>query len=186
MDPVCFLDMDGVLVDFVAGAHKVHGKTYEYKSVTWEFMKHFGVSNNDFWAPMGFDFWADLPWTKEGPELLRGLERYFPESIVLMTSPCLTVGSVEGKVEWIRRNMPNYARKFFVGPAKHLAAGPGKVLIDDHDNNVDLFRLYGGNAVLIPRPWNRLADFAPDGHFVPDDILHEIEVRCLGGVVHGR
>ena len=47
-------------------------------------------------------------------------------------------------------------RQFLIGPSKHLCANPETLLIDDSDKNVDSFRKCGGQAVLVPRPWNSL------------------------------
>lgn len=181
MKPVCFLDLDGVLVDFVKGAYKLHSQPYDPAArIPYDFMSTFGISNNEFWAPMDFDFWAGLGWTTEGKELLRGLERLFgQENIVLLTSPCLTVGSVEGKIEWIRQNLPAYSRQFFVGPCKHLAAGPDKILIDDHDDNCIKFLAYGGHARLVPRPWNAEKNGTEQGLFDINQFLYVTE-RIVG------
>lgn len=173
MKSVCYLDLDGVLVDFVGGALKVHGKTLSPDSVRWNFHEQIEVTPEEFWKPFGYHFWCKLGWTVEGPILLNLLERIFGEDIVLMTSPCETEGSVEGKVDWIKTHLPNYKRKFFVGPAKHLAAGPTKILVDDHEGNTDKFISRHGKAVLVPRPWNRLIGETNDrGQF---DVYRVIE-----------
>lgn len=177
MTPVCYLDMDGVLVDFVAGACQVHRSTLylEPHLVTWDFWKTMGHTEAEFWAPMGFNFWADLNWTSEGSELLKRIEDIFGENVVLMTSPCDTIGSVEGKVEWIRRNCPTYSRRFFVGPPKHLTAAPSKLLVDDSDDNISKFKAAGGQAVLVPRPWNASRHLmTPGGGFVVADVLNQL------------
>lgn len=168
MTPVCFLDLDGVLVDFVGGAFRLHGRSVPAADVQWGFPEQLGFSGvNDpaFWEPMGFDFWAGLAWTPEGRDVLRSVEAAFGDRVAVMTSPCDTPGAVEGKVAWVRRELPAYRRRFFVGPAKDMAAGPGKVLVDDHDANVDKFVAAGGAAVLVPRPWNRRRDETVDGRF---------------------
>ena len=133
---------------------------------------------------MGHGFWAYVEWTLVGKELLAGLERLFHGEVVLMTSPCDTEGSVSGKVEWIRRELPAYSRRFFVGPCKHAAAGPGKVLIDDHDANVDMFKSHGGRAVLVPRPWNQDKWKTKAGLFDPEWVLNDAE-RIVGEINRG-
>ena len=170
MTSVCYLDLDGVLVDFVGGALAVHGKHMPAAEVRWGFPAQIGFSGADdpaFWQPLGFDFWANLNWTPAGRDLLAGVEAIFADRVVLMTSPCDTPGGVEGKVAWVRRNLPGYSRRFFVGPAKHLAAAPGKILVDDHDANCERFRAHGGAAVLVPCPWNQ-ASSQVDAHGRPD------------------
>jgi hypothetical protein len=41
--------------------------------------------------------------------------------------------------------------------AKASVAGPGKILIDDKNENIDEWEAAGGIGILYPRPWNRLA-----------------------------
>lgn len=174
--PVCYLDLDGVLVDFVAGALAIHGADIEPGQVRWDFWTQLGMDESAFWAPMGFDFWAGLGWTAEGKELLHGVEAIFGEKVLLMTSGLLP-GAVEGKATWIRRELPEYTRRFFVGAAKHLTAGPGKVLLDDHDGNTDRFAAHGGRAVLVPRSWNRRRAEAHGGRFNVPLILEELRLH---------
>lgn len=159
MTPVLFLDLDGVIVDFVAGAFRAHGRRPPPPlDVRWGFPAQMGFTGTDdpaFWAPLGHDFWANLPWTAEGRAVVAAAEAAYGEHhVAVMTSPCDTPGSVEGKVAWVRREMPRYARRLFVGPAKHLAAGPGKLLVDDHGPNCERFAAAGGESLLVPRPWN--------------------------------
>lgn len=184
MTHVCFLDLDGVLVDFVGGSLDLHGKTIPPDQVTWDFPQQVGFSGTraaEFWAPLGREFWAGLGWSAEGDKLLKGIESIFGDNVVLMTSPCDTDGSVEGKVDWVKKNLPAYRRKFFVGPPKHLAAGPYKIMVDDHDANVDKFVSHGGKAVLVPRPWNRRRVMTDrDGRFSVAQVLNEVRAQLLG------
>jgi hypothetical protein len=180
MRKVCFLDLDGVLVDFVSGALALHGVTLPRSEVRWNFLTQIGfdgINDPRFWSPMGHDFWANLPWTAEGPLVLLAVERlYGADNVALMTSPCDTPGSVEGKLSWVCRELPAYRRRLFVGPAKHLAAGPGKVLVDDHDANVDKFCAAGGSALLVPRPWNRRrGETDSEGRFCVERFAADLE-----------
>ncbi len=190
MSAVCYLDLDGVLVDFVGGALKAHGKTLPPADVGWGFAASIGFSGLDdpaFWAPMGHDFWDGLGWTAEGRVVLDQVENLFGDRVVLMTSPCDTPGAVGGKVSWIRRELPAYRRRFFVGPAKHLAAGPTKVLVDDHDGNADKFVEGGGLVVMPPRPWNRRrGESDPSGGFCLKAFGAELYAAWAAACHNGR
>ncbi len=176
VEAVCFLDMDGVLVDFIGGSLKAHGINLHKRDCEWSFFNKLGLTDAQFWDPLGHDFWANLEWTSEGKELIKELEYLFRERIVLCTSPCETPGGVEGKIAWIKRELPAYRRRFFVGPPKALAASPCKVLIDDHDLNVEAFVLEGGHGVLVPRPWNRNKHLTNDeGDFEVKRLIAQIE-----------
>ena len=164
MSITVFFDLDGVLANFVGGALRLHNRDHDVpvESCRWNFMTQLGFTGeNDpaFWAPLGFDFWAGLSPYSDGMALLRATEQRFAKDgvgeIGLLTSPCDTPGCVDGKRAWVAKHLPSYRRKLFVGSAKQLFAGPGKLLIDDHDSNVNAFEAAGGRAVQPPRPWNR-------------------------------
>lgn len=153
---ICYLDMDGVLVDFVNGALYEHAVTIPEGDVQWDFNKQLNIPDPEFWGPFGRSFWANLDWTREGALLLNALEYEFgTDHIVILSSPCGTPGCAEGKLDWIKKHIPQYKRQFLFGPAKHLCASPSHILIDDSDSNVEKFRMYGGHACLVPRSWNK-------------------------------
>lgn len=153
-----FVDMDGVLVDFVGGALDLFGSDLDIADTRWDFPGQIGFQGGndpEFWDPLGYEFWAGLEWTREGESLLRQLEVLVGQpNIGLLTSPCHTKGCAEGKREWVKQHLPQYQRQLFLGSAKHLFASPRKILIDDHDPNVENFQKYSGQSILVPRPWN--------------------------------
>lgn len=168
--PTIFFDMDGVLADFVLGAFALHGRSVPMEDVRWDFLTQIGfdgVNDPAFWEPMGFDFWAGLPAYEDGMQLLaRAAEMVGADRIGLLTSPCDTPGCVDGKRDWVARRLPAYRKRLFVGSAKQLFAGPGKILVDDHDANADAFRAAGGQTFQPPRPWNRYRPYClPGGAF---------------------
>jgi 5' nucleotidase, deoxy (Pyrimidine), cytosolic type C protein (NT5C) len=154
MKPVCYLDLDGVLVDFHKGVMAFHRHFQPYETLTWDIWDSWNMSAEAFWGPLGYDFWLNLPWTPEGKTFLQGVEKVFKDRIVITTSPCWTPGCAQGKLDWIKREIPHLFRSTSIGPAKHLLAGPGKLLIDDSDSNIKLFVDEGGTAIRVPRPWN--------------------------------
>lgn len=175
--PVCYLDLDGVLVNFVLGAFMAHGRfDLLFSEVQWNFHEQLGIPAKEFYAPMGREFWAGLPWTPEGKNFLAQIEHVFgEENVVLLTAPVDTPGCAEGKIEWIKREMPSYAKRFFIGSPKHLAACETKLLVDDNEQNVNTFRVAGGSAVLVPRPWNsRRRETNDFGLFGPYQIAREV------------
>lgn len=152
--PICYLDMDGVLVDFVSGALALHRSDLPYEEVAWELDKQLGMEPEQFWGPMDRDFWANLSWTPEGKYLLQGIEKRFGNRVAIATSPgderCML-----GKLDWLRRELPQYVKRTFFGQDKSLLAGWGRILVDDCDGHVAPFHEQGGQAILFPRPWNR-------------------------------
>lgn len=157
----CFLDLDGVITDFVKATCQAHGRENPYEgenpSEEWHMDKVFGMTSEQFWAPLSsVNFWASLEWTIDGIEILKAVEDTFgKENICILTSPMKDHDCSGGKHWWIAKNLPDYERRFFIGAAKHFMVGPEKVLIDDHDMNVENFRTDGGHAILVPRQWNK-------------------------------
>jgi hypothetical protein len=174
---ICFLDLDGVLVDFVAGVLKHYGlpadtpwPTYHHDHVLCE---RLGLSRDDFWSPCGEAFWSELSWTAEGRELLHTSEACFgPDNVYLLSHPCPTYGCLEGKKRWVDQHLPDYRGRLFLGAAKHAFAAATKVLIDDSDDNVARFRAAGGHAVLVPRPWNQKC-----GHDTVEYVKRSVDSR---------
>lgn len=162
MTPTVFLDMDGVLVDFVGGICRALGKPYPYDHPSsfgiWETWKLLGATEAEFWtACHSRVFWSLLDWMPDGKEMLATItERVDPKQVFLLTSPSLSPGSYAGKAEWVQREMPEFSGRLLMGSAKHLLAGESRIMIDDANHNVDGFRASGGEAILVPRPWNRL------------------------------
>lgn len=161
--PHIFLDMDGVVSDFISASLRLHARLDALDA--WppgerDIPKVIGVSKGLFWKVIdaqGGDFWASLapfPWMAE----LIALVREFGPLTVL-TAPSLSPSCVEGKVRWLYEHFPKENGKrftdFLIGPRKDLLAQLGRVLIDDADANVEAFRAAGGQAILFPQPWNR-------------------------------
>lgn len=183
--PVLYLDMDGCPVDFVGGALQAHNRTLPYDEIRWDLPAQLGMFAKDFWNPLGRSFWANLNWTVDGLKILRGVEAIFGVNICVLTSPCETDGCIDGKRDWIKRNMPEYRRRALVGSAKSLAASPRHILLDDHEPNVDAFIKEGGQAVLLPRPWNRRRDDYKSGMTL-GDVMGELREAAwrAGGCCH--
>lgn len=153
------LDMDGVLVDFVKGACEFHGKTYPYgtgKQAPWDLEPIFQMTAPELWDPLGYEFWKNLEPYPHMEEFVGLLESKFGEEhICLLTSPVRTKGCIEGKMDWIRHYLPQYRRRFLVGPAKEFCASEKHALVDDHQVNIDKFIDAGGHTFLVPAAWNR-------------------------------
>jgi 5'(3')-deoxyribonucleotidase len=161
----CFLDMDGVLADFVGGvsaAHKLQSP-YENENLgisrfgVFDMEKLWGMSAEKFWEPTNNSgFWAFLSETPEAVQLVRLVNDIFgQENIAILTSPSQHEGCFKGKKEWIRKHFPQFNKNIIFGSAKEFMASPDRVLVDDRDKNIDGFEAAGGHGVLVPRAWNR-------------------------------
>lgn len=155
----CFVDMDGVLVDFVGGALQRVGREFpDWPPGEFNMSKVLGMASHRFWERLnGADFWSGLSPTPECHPLMAHLESTFGSwDICILSSPTRDPQCLAGKVMWLEKHLPDYRRRFLLGPEKRFCAGPDNLLIDDADHKVDAFRNAGGCAILFPRPWNRL------------------------------
>ncbi len=172
------LDLDGVIVDMVGGMEE----HFDIKIKEWPkgeqllekvFEKVFDMSPKRLWANLGFEFWSNLKWTKDGQRILTKLTMAFgQENIVICTSPTLNPQAAAGKMAWIQKQLPVFSRSFLIGSPKEFLAQDQSILIDDFDYNVNKFRKHGGHAILVPRPWNSNHEL--------DTLTHITE--CLKGI----
>lgn len=118
---ICFLDMDGVLVDLES---KV------------DFSKH--VS----WDNYNSCFWATLPETKDCWSIIALASAYYSD--VRLLTKYANAESAKGKIQWAERTgLP----VVLTDNDKSFCA-KGNVLIDDYDKNITAWRLMGGFGVL--------------------------------------
>ena len=150
----CFLDMDGVLVDFVRGASEYYNlKLLPYPYIEeWNFIQFSGMTESDFWLPLGREFWANLHWTPDGNNILSLIESHFDKKDICLSSiPCMNSESSTGKIDWINKNLPEYKNRYLLGPDKRFYTSINTVLIDDNERNINNCK---GHGILVPRPWN--------------------------------
>lgn len=157
---LCYLDMDGVIVDLHGVVHKKFGIHDPADQKAWNEGKY-PLSDEELWSGTDNHWWENLPWTSDGKAILKVVEEAFgKENVVICTKPARYLGSVEGKILWLQKNLPSYLDRYIITRSKHLCASYGKVLIDDSDGNVKKFREHDGRAILCPRRWNEGAEWA--------------------------
>jgi 5'(3')-deoxyribonucleotidase len=189
--PIIYLDLDGVIAEFVVTAMRHHGAPItsdgEYPdNCEWDIVKATNMlrgtinlpplSATKFWDALGHDFYATLPFYPGALNFIDGLEDI--GDVYLATSVTLTPGCSSGKQVWIDQYLPKYKRRSFLGARKEHLSQEGRILIDDRDLNCDRFErddngnYRGGHAVLVPRPWNRAGYDGRDDFYAP--LLTEI------------
>jgi 5'(3')-deoxyribonucleotidase len=156
----CFLDMDGILADFVEGVMTRFNRRIsmaEWPSGEFNIETALGLPPGRVWGSQNEQFWSGLPPTPDGKQILDLVETQFgQDNVCILSSPSANPASLSGKLIWIKAHIPDYRRRFLIGPPKHFCAAPTHVLIDDSDKNVVAFREAGGIGILLPRPWNAL------------------------------
>lgn len=154
-----YLDLDGVLCDFVSAAYRAHGREYQGETLDWDFFRQWGLNASQFWRAIdneGEPFWAGLqpyPWAYD----LRDLVASYDQEYRVATSPSEHPSSAAGKVAWIRNHLPGVTgKRRHLTAAKADLAKAGRVLIDDSKANCAEWCAAGGRAILFPAPHNGL------------------------------
>lgn len=188
MKPITvFFDLDGVLADWVRGVMSLHRKYLPVSDVRWELQDQLGIEATKFWGDQGELFWKNLGMLYDGFHLLHMVRDYVqPMNTCVLSSPCRTYGCDAGKRRWIDEHLPaDMRRRCFLGNDKSVIAGPGKLLIDDHDDNVDGWIKAGGSALLVPRPWNRERAYCDiNGFFHVERMFNSVQscIEVMRGV----
>ena len=156
-----YVDMDGVLVDFVKGAE-------EYFKITFALNNRRGITPAQFvtlwegpkgWRQLKKDwptFWMDLDPEPSSSQLLKLVRPHHPA--VLTAIPKGWPSSATGKRIWCRRHIPNWGRhpneEFLAVDRSQKrqyakqADGTPNLLIDDFDKNIAEWKSAGGIGLL--------------------------------------
>lgn len=145
-----FIDLHGVLVDFIGQVEKVtgidiysdtknHGDWHAPSKVIPDFRKIIDSQP--------IEFWETMPILEDGVEMLNGYGR----NCVILTTPWGNGASYVGTDRLIRKFFPDVPHMF--AHNKHCIA-TGNMLIDDKDENVNAWIENRGRGILYPRIWN--------------------------------
>ena len=145
-----FLDLDGVIVDFVSGFEKVM-EANGYGKV---FRQSFWTDNEALCKEMIKNtpgFWENLGWTKDGKVLWDYVKRYQP--CIISTPTFEDPDCIPSKMAWVDRNLPEAGdvhlirRSHKVLYAKDKVSGKPNLLVDDHISTVNEWRQSGCPAI---------------------------------------
>ena len=157
----CFLDMDGVLADYYAGVCRAFGLDpwpYKCRLGDWDFYtgEPLGLTTEQVAPKMDAEFYAGLDLLPDARRIVETAEAWYQGDVYFLTSPWDTPGCFDGKLAWVKKHFPKYARRMLVGSAKEACAHPDAILFDDSPVNCKKFReaKFRGEAFLVPRPWN--------------------------------
>jgi hypothetical protein len=124
--PKLFLDADGVLADFDAGARALLGMTpAEYEA------RH---GRRDFWRRIAAapNFYATLPEMPDARRLFDGVEHLKP---TILTGLPLGNWAAPQKVKWASEHFPGVPIITCMARDKHRHMSVGDVLVDDRENH---------------------------------------------------
>jgi len=159
--------MDDVLVDFHKSSILAQKLDEPYSDIIrywprgqWGIPETLGLYESDFWSNLDSkDFWANLtklPWADALVEF--GLSNF--EQVRIITHPVETPACYAGKRASASQHFGDL--DLILCREKWLMASEDRVLVDDKEENVQLWRESSGPAVLFPRVWNSLYRYAED------------------------
>lgn len=156
-----YLDMDGVLTDFIGGCIKAHKKDTKHEDIKeFEFYHElWGMSDDDFWQPLQTaSFWSGLDKEPGCDELVSLVRRLVSDGLYsgfeVVTRPSYSHPlSINGKLTWLKRLFGNDFSDVTFTENKYNLARNG-VLIDDSERNYTKFKANEGKAILYPQYWN--------------------------------
>jgi hypothetical protein len=131
-----FLDCDGVLADFDAGAREVLGgltpRQFEER-----------YSRGEFWKRLARtpDFYATLPLIKDARELFDAVEHLRP---TILTGLPLGNWAAPQKVKWAAEHFPGVPIITCMARDKYRYMEPGDVLVDDREDHRGKWEDAGG------------------------------------------
>ncbi len=130
-------------------------------------MKPDNITADEFWPLVKPEIWSWMP-LREDTEWLLDLCAgcVGQENVMICTKSLGHPLHFAGKIQWMYDNLPYWIQgQFSITPIKHAYARHDVLLIDDAPGNVDKFRATrGGQAILVPRPWNRNYRLDPHTH----------------------
>lgn len=133
--PHLFLDCDGVLADFDAGAKAILGMDAAAFQA-----KH---GNGEFWKSLASaaNFYGDLPEMPDAQQLFQAVEHLRP---TILTGLPLGRWAAPQKQRWAAAHFPGVPIITTMARNKHLHMQKGDVLVDDRENHRQLWEDAGG------------------------------------------
>lgn len=179
-----YVDMDGVTCNLVKGLCCTLSSAPDYDRCIkewprgeYDFAKRFGgeIPKN----LLDMNFWCYLEPLPLLEYLIHAVDKYRVKASVL-TDAGFAPYAFLGKRSWCRGHLPESWGFLATTSPKLLSTvsevGPAKdkILIDDHDVNIDSWAADGGTAILVPAPWNRRhAEFDQYGTLMVVDEIRE-------------
>ena len=133
--PHLFLDCDGVLADFDAGAKAILGMSPA------DFQKRHG--SGEFWKRLARaqNFYGDLPEMADAQRLFEAVKHLKP---TILTGLPLGKWAAPQKERWAAEHFPGVPIITTMARQKHEHMEPSDVLVDDRENHRHLWENAGG------------------------------------------
>ena len=156
-----FLDLDGVLVNWVGGVIKLLNLDIgEHLYEGWDdHLRHSGLSDGEFWAKLDADptFWYNLLPYDGAKEFYQELNQIAP--VYICSSPSADYKCHSQKIKWCVDHLGIMPNKVILMKDKHFLAKQDRALIDDAPHNINKFTKEGGIGLMYKQPWNKNSHF---------------------------
>ena len=145
-DQIIYVDMDGVLCDFIGGVKKVTGQDFTDPDLNKLVKKEIKDQIQDYGR-----FWHELEWHDGGRELWQRIRKYNPQ--ILSAYPKWDHNGIPGKHEWTRKNLKlqknraNLVQRHEKSDYATNSNGRPNILIDDYIKNIREFEDRGGIGI---------------------------------------
>ena len=153
----CYVDLDGVLVDFEKGYETASGR------------KCGGPDDDTFWEPVirTPDFWINLEWMPGGQKLWEYVRQHHYVTILSSPGNHDKERAITQKRQWVRKYLGEDVNIVFkYSKEKHHYACEHSILIDDWGENIVRWKNAGGIAVHHRGPVERtIRDLQRQGLF---------------------
>ena len=185
-----FVDLDGVLVDWIKGAFELFDLDLNDPKNR-EIMKKPGFNFEDefvdeqiMWEKIEShspEFWENLeplPWAHE---LWHKINK--EGDVCILTSPGDVADACSGKARWIKKHLDT--KRFLIGKRKWFCAFHNTILIDDNEKKCKQFIEEGGHAFHWPEQTNLQDGDISIGDTI-DKIIEKIRsIQTMEKVGHG-
>jgi len=147
MQPILFVDLDGVLVDLVGGLGIITG--IDHTKNSWpEFNDALNGYLKNQTTEKCLDFWANLPETPDCKKLWAKISYLQP--LILSASDNNAI-HCQGKKKWCKKHLGLDADRVFCSKnssEKQFYASEKSILIDDFDRNIKEFKKRNGHGII--------------------------------------
>lgn len=108
------------------------------------------------WGMLGDDLWDHMPMSDFYQIVLDySVEIVGKNQVFICSTLTDNVHCTAGKLKWMKRNLPKWLQgQYVLTSKKSLLADRHTLLVDDYHGNILAFEEAGGQAILVPRPWN--------------------------------
>jgi hydroxymethylpyrimidine pyrophosphatase-like HAD family hydrolase len=139
-----YLDMDGVLFDFVKNIEKTTGLTIN------QWTK---LGRKERWDPIiaKKNFWSNGPWLNEGKKLFNYVRKFNPHILSAYVEHAHDPNCIPGKMAWAQKNtgISRQNINLVMRSQKKNFANKNSILIDDYEKNTNEFSRAGGTGITF-------------------------------------